>query len=137
VLEMIPFRVVIWIRSWVVVETWLRHSMKPKPPKTVGGGFAATVTDSVIGNPYIHFMISEIWAGLAGVMIYAIFRGGAYATQYVTELLPLHTKAPALFLELTLSWGASISASATFIIISLYQLAVLVKRLWGGLNYGA
>ena len=95
------------------------------------------MTDSVIGNPYIHFMISEIWAGLAGVTVYAIFRFGAFATQYVTDLLPLHSRSPALFLELTLSWGAALSASATFIIISLYQLAVLVKRLWGGLSNDA
>jgi hypothetical protein len=95
------------------------------------------MTDSVIGNPFLHLVISEAWAALAGVAIYAIIRLAAYATQFITDLLPLNDKAPPLFLETTLSWGAVISASATFLIISAYQLAVLAKRLWGDLNRGA
>jgi hypothetical protein len=88
------------------------------------------VLDWVAGNPYVHFMRSEIWAALTGVMVYGLFRFGAYATQQITDLMPLNDKAPALFLETTLSWGAALSAGATFVIISIYQLVVLVKRLW-------
>jgi hypothetical protein len=99
--------------------------MKARPPYR-----AISIIDAVSVNPYVHFLISELWAGLTGVGVYAIFLSGAYATQYITTLLPLQDKAPAIFLQDILGWGASISAAATFVIISAYQLVVLGKRLW-------
>ena len=81
-------------------------------------------------NPYIHFMMSEAWAGLAGIVVYGLFRGGAYLAYKITEALPLHDPEPAKFLEALLSWGAAISAGATFCVISMYQLAILLKRLY-------
>jgi hypothetical protein len=75
-------------------------------------------------------MISESWTALASVVVYALFRSAAFATQYITDLIPLNDKTPALFLEIILSWGAAFSAGATFAVVSAYQLAVLVKRLW-------
>ena len=78
-------------------------------------------------------MISEAWAGLAGVTIYVLFRLGAYLTQYITDVLPLDDTAPAKFLESVLSWGAALSAAATFVVITIYQLLVLLRRLWESL----
>jgi hypothetical protein len=89
-----------------------------------------TTVDAVVENPYLHFIFSEAWAALAAIASYGLFRLGAFATQWITELMPLHDPLPALFLENTLSWGAAISSAATFSIVSLYQLIVLVKRLW-------
>jgi hypothetical protein len=94
-----------------------------RPPST-------TMTDKVIENPYLHFIMSEMWAALAAIASYALFRFGAFATQWITGLMPLQDPLPALFLENTLSWGAAISSSATFAVVSFYQLIVLVKRLW-------
>lgn len=65
----------------------------------------------IVDNPYIEFIASEMWAGLAGVAVYALFRLGAFAAQYITTMLPLSDKAPALFLETALSWGAATSAA--------------------------
>lgn len=79
-------------------------------------------------------MISELWTGLTGVSVYALFRVAAYLSQLVTNLVPLSDKGPGIFLESTLSWGGAMSAAATFLIITLYQVAVLIKRLWGGFN---
>jgi|SRR5579872_1340723 len=94
----------------------------------------ATTQDTFVSNPYIHFIISEAWAGVTGVAVYALFRIGAYGTQSITGMTPLQDPAPALFLETILSWGAAISAASTFAIISTYQFAVLIKRLWGALQ---
>jgi hypothetical protein len=91
-------------------------------------------TDTFLGNPYVHFAISEGWAGLTSITVYLFFRFGAFATDWITKQLPLHDTRPAEFLELVLSWGAAFSASATFLVISIYQILVLMKRLtrsWG------
>jgi len=83
-----------------------------------------------IENPYLHFIMSEGWAALAASASYGLFHLGAYLAQRISELMPLTDKAPAAFLESTLSWGAAISSSATFITISAYQLFFLIRRLW-------
>ena len=88
------------------------------------------VRDRVVGNPYLHFMLSEAWSALAGISVYATFRFAAYVTQFVTAAMPLNDTGPALFLETISSWCAAIGAAATFIIISLYQLVILIRRLW-------
>jgi hypothetical protein len=88
------------------------------------------MADKVVENPYLHFIMSEMWTALAAIASYAFFRFGAFATQSITGLMPLQDPLPALFLDTTLKWGAAISCGATFIVVSLYQLVVLVKRLW-------
>jgi hypothetical protein len=50
-----------------------------------------TVQDSSTDNPYIHFMISESWTALASVVVYALFRSAAFATQYITDVRGLMT----------------------------------------------
>jgi hypothetical protein len=97
---------------------------------TAEGLRAKNSIDLFISNPYVHFVISELWAALTAVAVYALFRLGAYAIQFLTDIMPLHDTSPALFLETTLSWGGALSASATFMIVSVYQLVVLIKRLW-------
>jgi hypothetical protein len=110
-----------------------RSEMASVPPRRVAATVRApstTMADKVIENPYLHFIMSEMWAALAAIASYGLFRFGAFATQWITGLMPLQDPLPALFLENTLSWGAAISSSATFAVVSLYQLIVLVKRLW-------
>ena len=90
----------------------------------------ARIFDTVADNPYVHFLVSEIWAGVTGLLVYVLFRCLAWSTQLVTTYVPVHDDAPGIFLETVLSWGAAISASGTFIIISIYQFVILIKRLW-------
>ena len=95
--------------------------IEPTPDPAVGAAAedlrATSSLDFFIGNPYVHFVISELWAALTAVAVYALFRLGAYAIQFLTDIMPLHDTSPALFLETTLSWGGALSASATFIIV--------------------
>jgi hypothetical protein len=107
------------------------EGMASVPPRRVATARVRSprAADKAIENPYLHFIMSEMWAALAAVASYGLFRFGAFATQWITGLMPLQDPLPALFLENTLSWGAAISSSATFVVVSLYQLVVLVKRL--------
>ena len=98
-------------------------TLETNPPE------AEASADALIANPYIHFMISEGWAGLTSVVVYLLFRAASFATQIVTDYLPLNDRARSDFLDLVLSWGAALSASATFAIVTIYQLLVLIKRL--------
>ena len=61
--------------------------------------------------------MSEMWAALAGIVVYALFRCAAFGTQYINALMPLNDKTPSLFLEAILSWGGAISAAATFVVV--------------------
>jgi hypothetical protein len=86
--------------------------------------------DVVIENPYLHFIISELWTAAAALTVYTLSHGVAFGIQYVSGILVLKDiDAPGLFLVAVLSWGAAISSGATFAIISIYQIGVLIKRL--------
>lgn len=85
-------------------------------------------------NPYLHFIISEFWAGLTAVIVYGIFHGGAYVIQIVNERFPLTVDEPSSFLDLTLSWCAALSAAVTFVVITLFQVIRLSRRLWRDLD---
>ena len=62
-------------------------------------------------------------------MVYAIFRGGAFAIQHINEMFMLDDKLPAQLLETLLSWGAALSSGATFFVILYFQLVVLIQRI--------
>jgi hypothetical protein len=81
-------------------------------------------------NPHLHFLVSETWAAVAGVGTYLIFRSGAWLIDGVASSLPVQDTSPANFLSFTLHWGGAIGGSATFALITIYQLVVLFKRLW-------
>jgi hypothetical protein len=81
-------------------------------------------------NPYLRFIQSEFWAGTAGVAVYAIFRAAAWLIEMIDSQLPLQDPAAARFLAQVLSWGAALGGAATFALITVYQLAVLLRRLW-------
>lgn len=85
--------------------------------------------DIVKQNPFLHFVVSEIWATVTGITLYALFRIASYVTQWIGFRFPLSHSEPINFLELVLSWGAVLSASATFILITIYQLVILFVRL--------
>jgi hypothetical protein len=86
--------------------------------------------EDVIQNPYLHFIRSEAWAALAALTIFTLSHVVAFCTQYVGTVMQLKNgDAPGEFLVAVMSWGASISSCATFVIISLYQVFVLIKRL--------
>ena len=88
-----------------------------------------SVIDLAFQNPYIHFMVSEFWAGIASGAVYVFYHSVAYFIQFFALILPLQQRAPAEFLEATLHWGAALGASGTFGIVTVYQIVVLVKRL--------
>lgn len=88
-------------------------------------------------NPYLRFLESELWAGGAGVGVYAIFRLAAWLIELIDTKLPLQDPAAAVFFAQVLSWGAALGAAATFALITVYQLAVLLRRLWEGVNHAS
>lgn len=89
--------------------------------------------DTVIGNPFVHFMVSELWAGLASLVVFFLFRLVAYGTEWISYYLPLQSQAASHFVEVVFGWSAALTSTGTFIIISIYQLIILVKRLWENL----
>jgi hypothetical protein len=86
--------------------------------------------DTVVENPYLHFVSSEVQTALASITVYGLSRGVAAGIQYINKALPLdHNPVPEAFLTSVILGGGAISASATFLLISVYQISVLFKRL--------
>jgi hypothetical protein len=102
--------------------------MKGKPAKPI--------LDSITEHPYAHFIISEAWAAIAGVAVYSFFHLGGYFTEQVSGIFPINDKGPESFLVSILSWGGALSASATFVIVSSYQIVILIRRLREGFDNG-
>ena len=94
---------------------------------------AETQSETLWGNPFVEFMRTEVLAGIASIVVYLVSRAVAYATEHIAGLLPLHERAPSDFIELVLGWGAAFNSTATFLVITVYQLVVLIRRLWGTL----
>lgn len=89
----------------------------------------ARLIDLAFQNPYLHFIASEFWAGVASVSVYMFYHLAAFSIQFAVSILPLQNHAPAAFLEATLHWGAALGASCTFGVVTAYQLLVLMRRL--------
>lgn len=51
-------------------------------------------------------------------------------SEHIAALMPLAKHGPALFLETVLHWGAAFSCAATFVVVTAYQLVLLIKRVW-------
>ena len=84
------------------------------------------------GNPYFHFLISEVVAAFCSLVVYVFFRISAWATEQINSLFPLTDNGPAeLFLHF-LHWGGAIGGGLTFVLITIYQFPVLMKRLKAG-----
>lgn len=81
------------------------------------------------GNAFLHFIASEMWAALASVTVYALFRFAAYLMERIDHALPIKDHESADFLQFILHWGAAIGAGSTFIVITSYQLYALLRRL--------
>ncbi|MBZ9698822.1 hypothetical protein [Mesorhizobium sp. CO1-1-9] len=101
---------------------------EPNGQLVTKGRFKQTF-DLVSADPYGHFVLSEIWVGLATVALHVVFRCVAVAVEYVDGHLPLTDTGPVQFLSSVIAWGGAISAAATFGIITLYQVFVLAHRL--------
>jgi hypothetical protein len=99
-------------------------------PTSGRGDRAPSIIDLLSDHPLWHFVQSETLGALAGLTIYAVFRACAYCATVLTHWLPLEDPGPAHFLDLVLSWGGALGAAATFAIITIYQIAVLIMRLW-------
>jgi hypothetical protein len=97
----------------------------------MSGSEAQTKTeDVVLENPYLHFIISEFWTAAAALTVFTLSHGVAFGIQYVGGIMVLKDHdAPGTFLVAVLGWGAAISSGATFAVISIYQICVLIKRL--------
>lgn len=104
-------------------------SASRSPPRELPSTAALPAKDS---NPYLHFIVSEIWAAAASVIIYTLFHAGSFLTELLARELPLKASAPAYYLGMVFAWGAALGASATFVLVTAYQLLVLAKKLWEG-----
>jgi hypothetical protein len=105
--------------------------MKPEPIRAASPTRNAEKhADAAMGNPYLHFIMSEAWAALAASASYGLFHLGAFAAQHIADIFPLADRGPASFLEATLAWGAAISCAGTFVIITAYQMFFLIRHQW-------
>jgi len=86
-------------------------------------------TDKVHGNPFLHFILSEIWTGFSGFVVYLVFLIAAYGVQYANEILPLNDPSPAIYLGSVISWAGAICSSVMFVVITIYQVFILIRRL--------
>jgi hypothetical protein len=96
---------------------------KPATPTT-------TLKDIVESNPYLHFLVSEFYATLASAVVYCFARFIAFVIQLVDDRFPLRDNGPLSFLELIMGWGGALATTAVFTVITLYQLLILLKRLY-------
>lgn len=78
---------------------------------------------------YVDFALSTLYGALAGISVYFIFRLTALVTDKITEVIPLTDSAPSDFLSLVLNWSSASAGALTFIIVTMYQLIILVKRM--------
>lgn len=87
------------------------------------------ILDFGLHNPYLHFMLSETWAAAASVTVYATSHSAAFVIQLLANMMPLGHAGPFSFLEALLHWGAALGAGGTFVLVTAYQFAVLIRRL--------
>ena len=80
-------------------------------------------------NPYLHFIVSEIWSSLAAMTVFGTFLLAGYGVDHLTATFALKDPAPINFLSAVLAWSGSLCAALTFVVVTLYQLLVLVRRL--------
>lgn len=90
---------------------------------------APSPVDLVTHNPYFHFVVSELYAGLAAVAVYCTSHSAAFAIQFFATQMPLMHAGPTEFLEKTLHWAAALGAGSTFSAVTVYQFVVLMRRL--------
>jgi hypothetical protein len=90
---------------------------------------SSSLKDEVESNPFTHFIVSEIYASAAACLVYICARVAAFATEHVNQIMPVKDAAPLQFLEAVLAWGGAFATAAVFLIVTLYQLIILVKRL--------
>ncbi|ENN87611.1 hypothetical protein RHSP_63537 [Rhizobium freirei PRF 81] len=85
-------------------------------------------------NPYLHFVVSEAYASAAAAIVYCFARAIAFLLQLVDKRLPLDDGGPMNFLEQVMAWGGVIATATVFLVITSYQLIVLIKRLYKGVS---
>jgi len=95
---------------------------------------APRVKDAFESNPYLHFVISEVYATAAAFVVHVLARMMSYGISLVDSYLPIPETAPMIFLDEVVAWGGTFATAATFLVITSYQLLVLIKRLYRGLR---
>lgn len=85
-------------------------------------------------NIYAEFSISTFYGALAGVTVYLILRLSALATDHITKIIPLSDSAPSDFLSEVLNWSSATAGALTFVIVTIYQIIILIKRMTEGVT---
>lgn len=88
----------------------------------------------VHARPLLHFVVSEIVAGVAALSVFFAFLVFSYFAELLTVMLPLRYAAPAHFLDKVLAWAAAMSGALTFALISLCSVIRLAVHLVAGLG---
>lgn len=91
-------------------------------------------SDWIANRPLVHFVVSELLAGLASISVYAFFVIVSYATEHLTASFPLQYQAPAKFLDLVLAWAAALSGALTFSLITFCSIVRLGVHLLRGIK---
>lgn len=83
-------------------------------------------------HPMLHFVMSEIQAGIASLTVYAFFLLFSYLAERLTDTFPLRNDGPAHFMDLVFAWGASFSGALTFLLYTLAGIVRLVRQVVRG-----
>ena len=85
--------------------------------------------NSLNENALAAHVISVASVGLASLLVYLIFRLCELLVEWMSGGLPLDEPGPANLLRLALSWGGAITAGATALIASYFEVRTLLRRL--------
>jgi hypothetical protein len=88
-----------------------------------------TQFDRVRGNPYAHFVLSELQGATSSLSVYFFFHLVSYLIEKIGDWLPLRLSEPARVLDAIFAWGAVIGGGGSFCIITIFSMLALWRSL--------
>jgi len=77
-----------------------------------------------------RFVLENAQGAIAASLVFVLFRSGEWLFEFADRVLPVQASGPSEFLRLILSWGGSFATAATWMIVTIYQLAALRRALF-------
>jgi hypothetical protein len=88
-----------------------------KPPHVLARGWVA-LNRHLLGR----LVVGNAGAAMAGTTLYALFRLGEVATDYLDRLLQISDPSSADFFRFVLSWGGAFAGSSVWLVFTFYQV---------------
>ena len=104
----------------------ISESSDQKPPESA----ASRAFFQARTNPYAHFLLSELQAGVTGLTVYALCHFFSYLIERFSVWLPLENPEPLGYLAELLAWGSVFGGGGSFIILTGFGFVNLMSRLW-------